>query len=153
MGMKKGFFFSSDAFIALMLFVVVLLGIYSYMVTSNNMQQQYYFSEDLMEVFSNVRAMDLPEEKQLILEEGLTNYNQSSTISELIVQNPDEAGIIIEELTNGLISWQYGIGLFSDEEEVYNDLENVTSSVSRTKLVKNESIFNELRLEIGVKKG
>ena len=154
---KKGLFFSSDAFIALMLFVIVLLGVYSYVVVSSNMQQQYYLSEDLLEVFANVKASDLTDEKQAILQ-LLPVYNADSTISELIVQNPNEVSEIINGLTYGLVSWQYGVGLFIDGDEVHNDLEGVTSSVSRTILVKglDESSnfeFKELRLEIGIKRG
>jgi len=144
---KKGFLFSSDAFIALMLFVVVLLGVYSYIVISNNMQQQYYFSDDLLEIFNHVTVSELDDEKYGFL----GGYGVDLTIAEVIVQNEDDADLIIEGLTSGLISSQYGTGLYVGKTEVYNNMDNVSSSVSREKLVKDGEFFNITRLEIGIK--
>jgi len=145
---KKGLFFASDAFIALMLFIIILLGVYSYVIVSNNMQQQYYFSEDLLDVFSNIKLNELDSGKYLFI----IGFSEELTIAEVIVQNPTLVEDIIQELTGGLINQQYGVGVYIDGDLVYTDLEDVRSSVSRTKLIKNsEGGFSELTLEVGVK--
>ncbi|MBL7147841.1 MAG: hypothetical protein ISS82_03380 [Nanoarchaeota archaeon] len=151
MGLKKGLFFSSDAFIALMLFVVVLVSIYSYIIISSGMQQQYYFSEDLLDVFSEVTVGELSIADYPSLEYFIEN-NPDLTILESIVLNTyDNNGDIINESIDGLISEQYGIAFYIDDDEaIINELEGSGSLVSRERLVNNNGEFSIVRLEIGL---
>lgn len=147
MGMKKGFFFSTDGFVALMLFIIVLLGIYSYIIISSSMQQQYYFSEDLLDVFANVNVSELEENYP-----ALGIYDGKMTLLEAIVSDTENSGEIIEELSSGLINEQYKIALYVDGYKVFSNLANITSLVARERLVNNNNEnFNITRLEVGLR--
>ena len=88
MELKKGFFFSLDAFMALSLFVLILISMYLFFINSSDLNQQYYFSEDLFDVFSNIKLEELelvkyPQIIMLSLGGGINNSNLS--LSEIIV--------------------------------------------------------------------
>ena len=155
MGLKKGFFFSTDGFFALILFVVVLLSVYSYIIISSSTEQQYYFSEDLMDVFSSVTVGE-------VSYLSLAGYDADFTILEVIVEEKDNDVTIeeiITELTSGLMNEQYGIKLsVTDDEgvfqEIFSSLEDAPTIVSRERMVydRSEDKFRIIRLEVGLNK-
>ena len=86
--MKKGFFFSLDSILALILFGVVLAGIYSFFLVTHSIDQQFYLSEDILNRFStvNVGELDLtkyPEIQKMVAEE--TIKDMEVTLIEQIV--------------------------------------------------------------------
>ena len=79
---KNGFFFSMDAFLALILFGTFLALIYSYYVGNPKLDQPFYFSEDVLDVFSNVKINELdlnqyPEITKLINNNIITNQDKT----------------------------------------------------------------------------
>ena len=69
--MKKGFIFSFDSFLALIIFTLFTLLIYLFFVFSSPTTQQYYFSEDMLNVLQNVKISELqssyPQINQMVL--------------------------------------------------------------------------------------
>ena len=59
MGLRKGFFFSMDSFMALSMFVIILVSMYVFFISVKSLDQQYYISEDLFDVFSEVEINEL----------------------------------------------------------------------------------------------
>jgi membrane protein insertase Oxa1/YidC/SpoIIIJ len=85
--MKKGFVFSFDSFLALTIFVLFIILIYFFFISSTPATQQYYFSEDMLNVMSNVKIDELnleryPEIKTLVQDNKI---NPSSTIMEELI--------------------------------------------------------------------
>lgn len=56
---KSGFFFSLDSFMGLILFILTLTLVYSFFIASHSLQQEFFISEDFLNVFTNVRVGDL----------------------------------------------------------------------------------------------
>ena len=69
--MKKGFIFSFDSFLALIMFTLFTLLIYIFFIFAIPTTQQYYFAEDLINVLNGVRISEL-------------DLNAYSTISTMI---------------------------------------------------------------------
>ena len=142
MELKKGFFFSLDAFMALSLFVLILISMYLFFINSSDLNQQYYFSEDLFDVFSNIKLEELelvkyPQIIMLSLGGGINNSNLS--LSEIIVDfsingNSESASILIEDLTEGLVPARFGIS-FELEEEIFSRGEERQALVARSRLL------------------
>lgn len=61
--MKKGFIFSTDAFLAIVLFVLIIFLVYTFSVSLSGLNQQYFFSDDLLTVLSTVKINELDLEK------------------------------------------------------------------------------------------
>jgi len=126
---KKGFFFSLDGFFALILFGLFLAMIYSYFVSEPRLEQPFYFSEDVLDVFSNVKINELelsqyPKITNLITTGKITN--QEKTIFEVLVdfnsQDPKDTASsndVIDDLMQGIIPEQYGFGVDFSGTEVY----------------------------------
>ena len=122
--MKKGFFFSLDAFFAIMIFTLVLVSIYGYFVNTQELRQQYFYSEDLLDIFINTKMDEIddnhPDIQDLYVSEipeVKDNMNPDLTIMEqiIILKNTNtEPGLeaaqtIITSLTYNLLSERYGI--------------------------------------------
>lgn len=115
---KKGFVFSMDAFFAIVLFLVITLGIYSYFISFYSLQQQWYMSEDLMDVLLNTKIGELdltsglyPNIEELsnsgVISKELSIADQ---INELVKNNQvDEAKRIAEDLVNPLRGSRFGV--------------------------------------------
>jgi hypothetical protein len=145
MAMKKGFFFTTDGFLAIILFTVIILGLFSYYISAKSLTQQYYYSEDLLNIFSNVKISELDPiyypSIQTILNQP-EEYNSGNVIIQQInvfyEQNQELSAIeMVEELTTGLVPEKYGFGIIVKGEDVYSaGKENITALVSRQKIVK-----------------
>lgn len=145
--MKKGFFFSLDAFFALILFGLFLALIYSSFFTSPRLEQPFYFSEDVLDVLSKVRIREL----DLAQYPGIANQintqvitNTDKTVFEVLVElnqkvPPDTANIevLLDDLIKEVVPVQYGLGLdFSGTQVYVNDLaKEKTNVVARQRLV------------------
>ena len=68
---RKAFFFSLDAFFAILIFTLMLVSVYGYFVGTQELRQQYYFSEDLFDIFINTKMGELS-----FYEEGDGNFRQ-----------------------------------------------------------------------------
>jgi|SRR3989344_3320645 len=77
--MKRGFIFSLDAFFAIILFALVIFLIYIFSINSSGLNQQYFFSEDLLTVFSETKISEL----DLIQYPEINLLKQNSKITDL----------------------------------------------------------------------
>src|SRR3989344_5185908 len=84
--MKKGFIFSFDSFLALIIYTLFTVLIYFFFVFSSPTTQQYYFSEDLLNVMDNVKVSEISSypEVQVMINDGRIK-DQSLTIIEQIL--------------------------------------------------------------------
>ena len=57
--MKRGFIFSFDSFLALVMFALFLILIFLFYIFTSPTTQQYFFSEDMLNVLSNVKINEL----------------------------------------------------------------------------------------------
>jgi len=144
---KRGFFFSLDAFFALILFGLFLSLIYTSFFSAPRIEQPFYFSEDVLDVLSNVRISEL----DLSQYPGITNQiatgiisNPDKTVFEILVEfnnkNPKDVAntkILLDELLNGIMPVQYGLGVEFGGISVYNKdpTKEVTNVIARQRLV------------------
>lgn len=142
--MKKGFFFSMDGFLALILFALFLSLIYSFFISVPRLEQPFYFSEDILDVFSEVKVSELdlnsyPGIQGLMASNAINNTNK--TIFEVMVDfkvnNHDIANSrdLVSDLITGIVPEQYGFGIDFGNYSVYEKTKNVTNLVSRQRLV------------------
>ena len=145
--LKRGFFFSLDAFFALILFGLFLSLIYASFFSAPRLEQPFYFSEDVLDVLSNVRIKEL----DLAQYPGILNMintgvitNTDKTAFEVLVelnqkQPADTANIkvLMDDLIKGVVPVQYGLGLdFSNQQVYVNDpAKEVTNVIARQRLV------------------
>ena len=140
---KKGFFFSFDAFLALTIFVLILISIYGYFIGAIPLKQQYYLAEDLFSIFSNVKISELnlgsyPNIDQLITDGKITDTN--NTIMKQVLEFKenemiDDARTFLRDLTDDLVPRQFGFGFTLDIDELLASEENANALVSRIKYI------------------
>lgn len=141
--MKKGFFFSLDAFFAIMIFTLVLVSVYGYFVNTQELRQQYFFSEDILDVFSKTKMSELDLDE--INNENLNLLNQWNlingdfTIIEQVISFKNQgysnrSEWIVNNLTSGLLSERYGFS-FDIEGLIYEKDKEVNTLVSRQRFV------------------
>ena len=148
---KKGFFFSMDAFLALILFGTFLALIYSYYVSNPKLDQPFYFSEDVLDVFSNVKINELdlnqyPVTNNLIATGVITNPDK--TIFEVLIElnnkdppDIDDSRVMVEELVSGIIPKQYGFSLEFNQDGIQDGIYNkdpskqITNAIARQRII------------------
>ena len=135
--MKKGFFFSLDAFFAIMIFTLILVSIYGYFVNTQELRQQYFYSEDILNIFTNTRMenlqivdtySDLIELKQYGLIQNFTVIEEVSYLQSKGYTNYSQR--IFYNLTHDFLGDKYGIG-FDIEGLIYESEKNATAVVAR----------------------
>ena len=146
---KKGFFFSLDAFFAILIFTLVLVSVYGYFINTQELKQQYFFSEDLFDIFINTRMNELggtyPEINELYnseVDEIRNNMDYTLTIMEQIITlkniNTEETDMaaesIIGNLTENLFDDRYGFS-FDVNGLIYNEGQDPNSLVARQRFV------------------
>lgn len=154
--MKKGFIFSFDSFLALIMFTLFTLLIYIFFIFAIPTTQQYYFAEDLINVLNGVKINELDLSAYLtinnmindkkITDTSLTIMQQIITLkeqSEITIDISDDkyACDVFEDIAKDKIkpSASYGIGLNLGSsnicEEVLNPKINIITR-SRTSIGK-----------------
>ena len=146
---KKGFFFTVDAFLAILIFTLILFSLFSYYVSSKSLTQQFYYSEDLLEVINSIELLELDPAKYSIIGEIIANQDlEDLTITPLegisTFYNTNsllKAEALAADLTEGLIpETGYGFGVSIEGRDVYQTGKtNVTALVSRQRIVKGGS--------------
>ena len=141
--MKKGFFFSLDAFFAIMIFTLILVSIYGYFVNTQELRQQYFYSEDVLDIFTNTRMSEINYQEigneNLILLNDWNLINPDFTIMEQVISFNNQgysnySQWIVNNLTSDLLSDRYGFS-FDVEGLVYERELNATSVVSRQRFI------------------
>ena len=142
--MKKGFFFSMDGFLALILFALFLSLIYSFFISVPRLEQPFYFSEDILDVFSEVKVSELdlnsyPNIQGMITNDVINNTNKTifEVLSDFQLNNHNiaDSQMLVNELITGIIPEQYGFGIDFGNSSIYEKPKNVTNLVSRQRLV------------------
>ena len=141
--MKKGFFFSLDAFFAIMIFTLVLVSVYGYFVNTQELRQQYFYSEDLLDLFIKTKMSEINIAE--INNENLNQLNQWNminpdfTIMEQVVYFNDKGYLnysqwVVNNMTSDLLSDRYGFS-FDVQGLIYAREGSATSLVSRQRFV------------------
>ena len=146
--MDKGFFFSIDSIFALMLFGFVLANIYSFFLVSQSANQQFYFSEDVLDIFSNVKINELDLTKYTVVQTMISDgriKNLGNTLLDQVVLFREKEGeastnaqIFVQDVTKGLIPEQYGFSV-DVNGEVFKKSKEVTTLISRERLTFGET--------------
>lgn len=148
--MKKGFFFSLDAFFAIMIFTLILVSIYGYFINTQELRQQYYFSEDLLDIFTSVKMEEIdlstyPDINNLyesqIPEVRDNMYKDIKVIDQIIILKNNNAEpalnaaqTIITSLTENLLDERYGLS-FDVNGPIYKRDKEINALVSRQRFV------------------
>ena len=151
--MKKGFIFSIDAFLAILLFVFVVALIYSFSVAFFSLNQQYFYSEDILTTFSEIRLNELdlnyyPQISNLI-NEGKINNTDVKVVEQIIAfqlnddpgdpENVDNTLELISDIMNNVVNQNINIGIFAGDLNIYNtnpsvDPNDINNLIARTRI-------------------
>ena len=109
--MKKGFIFSMDAFLAIIIFTFVIFFIYAFSISFPGLNQQYFFSEDLLNTIAEVKIDELnlasyPEINKLILDKKINNTDVAlveQIVTFRLNNDKESAEIIINDILNDKI--------------------------------------------------
>jgi hypothetical protein len=141
--MKKGFIFSMDAFLAIVLFVFVLFLIYIFSLQSTNINQEYLLSNDILTLFSNLKIGELNMTNYTnvnkLISKGIIN-DTNVTISQQIIVfqlNGDQVNlnIFIGDIINKTINNNLKIAVYLNETKIYGDNPNKENILSRRRLI------------------
>lgn len=146
--MKTGFFFSLDSIVALILFGIILAGIYSFFLATHSIDQQFYFSEDILNRFSSIKISELdltkyPEIQRMVGDGSITNL-ENTLVEQIVIfreierENSPSANLFVEDITEGLIPEQYGFSV-DVNGEIFKKSKEVSTLVSRERLVFGET--------------
>jgi len=148
---KEGFFFSLDSFMGLILFVLTLAMVYGFFVSSHSLHQEFFVSEDLLNIFTNIKIDDLDltnkyqtidsqvwdgkiKDSSLLLIEGISILNDQNNqdavdfFNDLVYNNP--------VAKTGLVPVQYDIDvIISDSSLLGADSQNARSILARQRLI------------------
>lgn len=131
-----------DAFFAIMIFTMVLVSVYGYFVSTNELRQQYYFSEDLLDLFTKIKMSELNEvdthpDLSRLKQWGLINDDLTVTDQVIYLKNKGYSNYsewIVNNLTSGLLSERYGLS-FDIQGLIYERENEVNALVSRQRFV------------------
>lgn len=139
--MKKGFFFSLDAFFAIMTFTLVLVSIYGYFVNTQELRQQYYYSEDVLNVFTKTKMGELIFNNinfEILKDGGFINPELSIMDQIIFLNNegyPDYSQWIYNNLTSDFFGERYGTSFDIGMNNIFESQKNATALVSRRRFV------------------
>lgn len=146
--MKKAFFFSLDAFFAVIIFTLILVSIYSYFISTQELRQQYFYSEDVLDLFINTKVDELSQfdtNENLILLKQWNFIQPNYTIMEQISYFQDKgynnySQWMFYNLTSDFFGTKYGVE-FDLEGLIYGSQKNATALVSRQRFVSGSKII------------
>jgi len=143
---KRGFIFSYDSFLALIMFVLITLLIYFFFIYSVPTTQQYFFSEDLVNVLGSVKISELQEnypEVNEMIADGRIKNTDSTVIEQMstfvLENNCDDARYLFNAVKRNLLPEQYeasfGIGSGRSAQDCGKSLsEDLINIVSRNRI-------------------
>lgn len=131
-----------DAFFAIMIFTMVLVSVYGYFVSTNELRQQYYFSEDLLDLFTKIKMSEMNEvdthpDLSRLKQWDLINDDLTVTDQVIYLKNKGYSNYsewIVNNLTSGLLSERYGLS-FDIQGLIYERENEVNALVSRQRFV------------------
>lgn len=143
--MKKGFIFSMDAFFAIILFTFVLFLIYIFSISFFSLNQQYFYSEDILTTFSEVKLneLDLNNYQDIndMISSGKINTTESTIIEQItdfyLLDPPDEVNgnSFINDVLSKIDDPKLKKAIFIGESKIFGEnIEGVESLLSRSRL-------------------
>jgi hypothetical protein len=153
--MKKGYFFTLDAFIAMTIMVVCLILIFSIQTYKPYPMQSVSFSEDLMKTLSQTRLYELQNDYYYWLLEGGNITQTDNTILEQIAWfaisgQPELANSFALNLTPNLVPKQFGSQLI-----IYNESMRFETNLSETDTTQQKArlLISSKRMIMGENEG
>lgn len=141
--MKKGFIFSFDSFLALVLFTLFTILIYLFFVFSTPVTQQYYFSEDIINVLSTTKISELnlleyPKIQEMI-EQGIITDTSSTIIEQILTLqlSEDESNScgLFGNVTENLLPPGYKVGIdLATSDFCAQGITNTINLISRNRV-------------------
>ncbi|AJF62233.1 MAG: hypothetical protein QT11_C0001G0075 [archaeon GW2011_AR20] len=141
--MKKGFIFSLDSFFAIILFTLVIFLIYVFSINSFGLNQQYFFSEDLLTTLSNVKISELdlsnyPDINSMV-SSGKINYTEATIVEQIVNfqlnDDQESSNLFIDDIFIKVADESLKTAIFIGNVKIYGaDPENVKNLLSRTRL-------------------
>ena len=140
--MKKGFIFSFDSFLALIIFTLFTLLIYLFFVFSSPTTQQYYFSEDMLNVLQNVKISELqssyPQINQMVFD-GKIKDPEISILEQILTfeleNKREDACILFNEVINNLLPKNYKVSFDLSTTTICGEqIRDATNLISRNRL-------------------
>ena len=133
-----------DAFFAVIIFTLILVSVYSYFISTQELRQQYFYSEDILDIFVNTKMGEL----NVVSDPNHYNFNKLNELSlinpDLTIMDqitalqyqgyPEYSQWIFYNLTSDLFGEKYGVS-FDVEGLVYQSQKNVTALVARQRFV------------------
>ena len=151
--MKRGFIFSIDAFLAILLFVFVIILIYSFSISFFSLNQQYFFSEDILTTLSETKLneLDLSYYPQIsnLISRGKINNTDVKIVEQIIFfqlnddpadpQNKDNTLELIDDLIVNVKNQNINIGVFSGALNIYStnpsiNPDDINNLIARTRI-------------------
>ncbi len=141
--MKKGFIFSFDSFLALIIFTLFTILIYIFFIFSSPTTQQYYFSEDILNTLNSVKISDLdlnyyPNIQTMVTDGGI--HDTSSTILEQMLSfelqdKSDDACTVFTDVTKNLLPEGYKIGFDLTSGDICGEvIDQTINLISRNRI-------------------
>ena len=141
--MKKGFIFSFDSFLALIIFTLFTMLIYIFFIFSSPTTQQYYFSEDILNTLNSVKISDLdlnyyPNIQTMVTDGGI--QDTSSTILEQMLSfelqdKSDDACTVFTDVTKNLLPEGYKIGFDLTSGDICGEvIDQTINLISRNRI-------------------
>lgn len=140
--MKKGFIFSFDSFLALIIFTLFTLLIYLFFVFSSPATQQYYFSEDMLNVMQNVKISEIqssyPGIEEMVIN-GKIKDPEASILEQLLTfeleNKRDDACILFDKIKINLLPKNYKISFDLSAATICGDeITDAVNLISRNRL-------------------
>ncbi len=114
----KGQFFSFDAFLALALFVISMVLLFSFFSIRAPLTQQFYYADDITNLFANIRINDLFERNFFVTAENYDyqkdaeDYDDEKTVNEVLRNmqlygKTDSAENLVNDLLLNLVPDKY----------------------------------------------
>lgn len=155
--MKKGFIFSMDAFLAIILFIFIIFLIYIFSISFFGLNQQYFFSEDLLTTLSETKINELDQSYYPHINSLISSTRINNTDVNIIEQivtfqlnddpndlnNKDNTMKMIDDVVNKIISGNLRTSIdiggipvycFDPQNENCPDPQNVNNLLARTRL-------------------
>ncbi|MFH1331787.1 MAG: hypothetical protein ABIH63_00700 [archaeon] len=116
MGLKKGYYFSFDALIAVSLIIAMLIIMPTLYVARPEKEHLNTYSEDIVKIFSTVKVKEIDNDYLTELINNGSVRNENATIIELLGEywaagNGDVAKLLANNLTYDLIPSTYNVGV------------------------------------------
>lgn len=116
---KKGVIFSLDAFMAVGIFLIAAVAIYVFVLSSGNLKQQYYISNDILNILQDIKVYELSPGKYPEIASALVNNGSvSSRYLGSAFMTTDKAGEFFDAIFKALLSDKYEFGLNIDNKEI-----------------------------------